>query len=397
MTDERPNDPFPFNAGTDTAPQPRIDSPPAPNPQRGGLSRRLVAGVAALVLASGVTGGATGAWLASDHGSTTTTTLPAVSTDVHPATASNGTVAGVAAKVLPAVVSIMVRSADGSGGEGSGFVITPDGKTVTNNHVVTAASGGTITVQMNDGSTHSARVLGKDSISDLAVIQIQGVHDVPTLVFGRSATLQVGQPLVAVGSPLGLSGTVTSGIVSALNRPVRTGSETDPTGSTVIDAIQTDAAINPGNSGGPLVDMAGNVVGIDSAIATLGSGFGGQSGNIGVGFAIPVDQARQIVQQLINTGHATHGWLGVALAPDTSSTPTSGAQLASVVAGGPAAKAGLRTGDLVTKVDDRRIDSADALIAAVRSAGPHATVTITYTRGGTSHTVKVALGTQTGS
>jgi putative serine protease PepD len=200
---------------------------------------------------------------------------------------------------------------------------------------------------------------------------------------------------VAIGSPLGLQGSVTSGIVSALNRPVRTGeaSGAGDTTSTVIDAVQTDAAINPGNSGGPLVNLAGQVVGINSAIASLGDG-SGQSGSIGVGFSIPIDQARAIAKQLIDSGHATHAQLGVSVRDASSSdgSSTAGAYLAVVAAGGGAQAAGLQAGDIVTKVGDRRIDGADALIAAIRSDKPNQKVQLTYVRDGKTHQATVTLG-----
>jgi putative serine protease PepD len=218
--------------------------------------------------------------------------------------------------------------------------------------------------------------------------------------FGRNSGGAI--TVVAVGSPLGLSGTVTSGIVSALDRPVTTGDDSggsgqDPFGqqqttqsSAVLDAIQTDAAINPGNSGGPLVDLAGRVVGINSAIASLGAAAGSsQSGSIGLGFAIPIDQAKRIAQELIDTGKATHPQLGVQV---TDATTGNGALLRSVTSGGPADKAGLKAGDVVTSVDGKAVDSAEDLIAHVRSSAPGATVKVTYTRDGTSTTVDVTLG-----
>jgi putative serine protease PepD len=291
----------------------------------------------------------------------------------------------VAATVLPSVVSIQVQGPTGSG-EGTGVVLSSDGLILTNNHVVAgAAEGGDVQVTFNDGSTADARIVGRDPVTDLAVIEAQGVSGLTEATLGSSADLDPGEQVVAIGSPLGLQGTVTSGIVSALNRPVRTGDASSAeSASTVIDAIQTDAAINPGNSGGPLVNLRGEVVGINSAIATLGAG--GQSGSIGLGFSIPIDQARAIATPLIDTGTATHAQLGVSV-QDTAD----GAGIAVVGEGSAAAASGLQAGDVITKVGDRVTDSADALIAAVRSYRPGDEVTLTYRRGGEESTVTVTL------
>ena len=295
--------------------------------------------------------------------------------------------------MLPSVVSISVRTASG-GGSGTGVVISSDGLILTNNHVVAEAEqGASMQVSFNDGRTAAATLVGRDPVTDLAVIRATGVSDLKPATLGDSSVLKPGQSVVAIGSPLGLEGTVTSGIVSALNRPVRTG-DSNPTGesqSTVIDAIQTDAAINPGNSGGPLVNMRGEVVGINSAIASLGSG-GGQSGSIGLGFSIPIDQARSVADQLTKSGKAVHAQLGVSVSDIADGTTPGGAGIAMVTPGGGAAKAGIEVGDVVTKVGDREIDSADALIAAVRSHQPGDKVTLTYTRGGDSRTATVTLG-----
>jgi putative serine protease PepD len=325
------------------------------------------------------------------QGTSTTTTAPAAS----------GSVEAVAAAVLPSVVSIEVSTAQG-GGEGTGIVLSADGLILTNNHVVAeaASGGGSITVTLNDGSTAKATIVGRDPVTDLAVIKAQGVSGLKKATLGSSAALAPGEQVVAIGSPLGLQGTVTSGIISALNRPVRTGDATGAeTSSTVIDAIQTDAAINPGNSGGPLVNLRGEVVGINSAIASLGASAGAQSGSIGLGFSIPIDQARIVAQQLIKTGTAVHAQLGVSVR-DTSTTGSStfsnGAAVADVTAGGAAEKAGLRQGDVITKVGSRTVDSADALIAAIRSHRPGDKVVLTYLRNGTSSTSQVTLGSDAG-
>jgi putative serine protease PepD len=328
-------------------------------------------------------------------------------------TGSPRSYAAIASKVLPCVVSINVTTPNQSD-TGSGVILRSDGYILTNNHVVSAASsGGSVTVTFNDGSSTAAKVVGTDPLDDLAVLRVAktGLH---AATLGDSSKIQVGDPVLAVGSPLGLSGTVTAGIVSAVNRPVETqdqqqqpqqidpfgfgfgnggGSSQQSSQPTVIDAIQTDAAINPGNSGGALVDAAGQVIGINSAIASLGSnGLGSQSGNIGVGFAIPIDQAKTIAAELITTGHATHPLLGVQLADATSADGTDRALVRSVTANGPAAKAGIKGGDVITAIDGRATAGADAVIAAVRTFQPGDHVSVTYIRNGNAHTVTVTLG-----
>jgi putative serine protease PepD len=260
-----------------------------------------------------------------------------------------------------------------------------------------AAQGVKATATFADGRTVPFTVVGADPSDDIAVVRAQGVSGLTPITLGASKDLKVGQNVVAIGSPLGLQGTVTTGIVSALNRPVATGDET--TGqSSVINAIQTDAAINPGNSGGALVNMNGELVGINSAIASLGGGGGGdgqdsgggQSGSIGLGFAIPADQAKRISDQLISTGSVTHASLGVQLGKGSNS---SGAAVAQVTDGGPAATAGLPSGVVITKVDDQAIDGPEALVAAVRSKAPGDNVAVTYQdASGASQTVQVTLG-----
>jgi putative serine protease PepD len=369
-------------------------SPPAypDQPRR----RRGVTTLIAVALAAGLIGG--GASAAVTHqldDNSTAAAVPALNTPVSATKTSPDAVEQVASRLLPSVVSIQERAPDGSGGEGTGVILSADGLILTNNHVVAnAANGGSLSVTLNDGSTTSATIVGRDPVTDLAVVRAKGVSGLRVATLGRSSDLRAGESVVAIGSPLGLQGTVTSGIVSALNRPVRTGdAASGDASSTVIDAVQTDAAINPGNSGGPLVNLAGQVVGINSAIATLGGG-SGQSGSIGVGFSIPIDQARWIAKQLIDSGHATHAQLGVSVrdALSTDSAGTAGAYLAAVTPGGGAQAGGLQAGDIVTKVDDRRIDGADSLIAAIRSHRPGHKVQLTYVRGGKIDQTAVTLG-----
>ncbi len=307
-------------------------------------------------------------------------------------------VAGVAARVVPSVVSLQVRGTNGSG-TGSGFVIAEDGYILTNNHVVAgAADGGTIEVSFADGKESAARIVGSDPSYDLAVVKVDG-DNLPTLPFGDSDAVVVGDPVIAIGSPLGLSGTVTAGIVSALNRPVTAGGSGGDTA--FISAIQTDAAINPGNSGGPLVDMQGRVVGVNSAIATLGRGpMSGESGSIGLGFAIPIDQAARTAAQLIESGRATHPVIGVSLDPGyqgegarvAETGGTDGAAQEPVVPGGPADKAGIRRGDVIVAIDDKPIADNAELIVAIRARRPGDKVRFTIERNGEKRSVDVVLG-----
>ncbi|HEX8001693.1 MAG TPA: trypsin-like peptidase domain-containing protein [Mycobacteriales bacterium] len=353
----------------------------APDRRPGRASIAVVAAVAAL--AGSVGGVFAGRELAGDPAPAVTAvgsgSVPVNVRDVAP-----GSYQEVAAKVLPSVVSLTVAGFNGRG-SGSGVVIRADGYVLTNNHVIDGAQS--IRVTFNDGSSADGRVVGADAASDLAVVRVDKTG-LPAATLGSSANVKVGDQVLAVGSPLGLSGTVTAGIVSALNRPVNTtgGSGFNaPSVATVIDAIQTDAAINPGNSGGALVDLAGQVIGINSAIAST------SGGNIGVGFAIPIDQAKAIAQQLIETGRASRAQLGVSVATATTETGDTRVVLQAVTPGGPAEQAGLRAGDTILKIGDTVVADADGLIAAVRSHRPGETVQVTYERDGSRKTVTVRL------
>lgn len=299
-----------------------------------------------------------------------------------------GSVEDVASVVLPSVVSIQVLGPS-SRSEGSGSIISEDGYVLTNNHVIEDAKrSGRIVVTLNDGSRYDADLVAGDPNTDVAVIKMRDAHGLSVINFGDSSSVKVGQEVVAVGSPLGLSATVTSGIVSALNRPVRASGSNEGETS-LIDAIQTDAAINPGNSGGPLVDMAGNLIGMNSVIATT-STLGGSSGSIGLGFAIPANFARRVATQLIETGEAKQPMIGIQVQdrPDIS-----GALVVSVTPGGPGDEGGLRSGDVITGVNERRLESADALIAAVRSSdfGAQVTLKVTDLEGENPRDVHVTL------
>lgn len=296
-------------------------------------------------------------------------------------------IAGLAARVIPAVVSIAVKGFSGSG-TGSGFFLDSDGFILTNNHVVeAAATGGTITVELSDGKKYRAKLIGRDSSYDLAVLKID-VAGAPTLQLGNSEQVQVGDAVIAIGSPLGLSGTVTSGIISSKNRAVTTGNGNGE--SSFINALQTDAAINPGNSGGPLVDATGAVIGVNSAIATLG--FSSQAGSIGLGFAIPINQAKKTAEQLIKTGSATYPIMGISV--DTRFTGT-GALITSegvgITPGGPADKVGLKAGDVIIEFDGAEVDNSDELIVMIRSKNVGDKVKIKYKRNSLIKEVTVTL------
>jgi putative serine protease PepD len=311
-----------------------------------------------------------------------------------------GSIAGIAQRLVPSVVMIKVSNGT-EGGAGTGFIVH-GGYIVTNNHVVApAVNGGNMQVVFNDGKTTTATIVGHDPTTDIAVIKPGTLGGRKSLTLGNSDDLAVGDPVIAIGSPLGLAGTVTTGIVSALNRPVSTSGEGGE--SAFINAVQTDAAINPGNSGGPLVDAKGQVIGVNSAIATLGSQTLGsdkqQSGSIGLGFAIPSNQVKRVAEQLISGGKATHPIIGACIdmayqgggariATDGSQTCKGG----TIVAGGPAQKAGLKAGDIITSFDGKTITGSDELIMAIRAKTPGQRVQIAYTRGAQHATTELTLG-----
>jgi putative serine protease PepD len=296
----------------------------------------------------------------------------------------------VAAKVLPSVVTLKTDLGGGAVQEGSGIILTADGLIMTNAHVVAAgvAPPSSTTAALNDGRTVPFGIIAADPTSDIAVVRAEGISGLTAISLGSSADLRVGQQVVAVGSPLGLSDTVTVGIVSALNRPVFDGVDADNPAA-AFDAIQTDAALNPGNSGGALVDMNGNLIGMNSAMASMG-GLGG-AGSIGIGFAIPIDHAARIANELIATGTASHAWLG---AQAISETGCEGARIIGVATGSPAAEAGLPDGALVTKVGDQVIQNAGTLYAAVQSQAPGTRIAVGFLDPvGDPRTVLVTLGT----
>jgi putative serine protease PepD len=395
---------------------------PAPfgaQPAKPRAARRwLAAGAAAvvLVLGGGVVGGVTVHALDGNG----VTESPVVST---PVSSKGGSLANMVAQVQPSVVSLKVQPDNSqSGDEGSGVIIRSDGMILTNNHVVSSVAdgGGTITVTFSDGKQASAKVVGTDPAGDLAVVQAQGKSGLKPATLGDSSKMRVGDGVVAIGSPLGLEGSVTQGIVSALNRsysvaaedqqpqqqnqnpfnfgqPRKNQQQQQGSGSTVTipNAIQTDAAINPGNSGGPLLNMAGQVIGINSAIRGADSS-SGQAGNIGIGFAIPINTAKSTADQLIDGKKVQHALFGVKVGDavsdgqGASGTPQ-GALVADVTKGGPADKAGLKKGDVITEVDGTQVTDSASLVSVISAHKPGDKVKITYSRNGSTKTTTATL------
>jgi S1-C subfamily serine protease len=369
-------------------------SEPVPAPRRAGRLRIGLAGLVAGALIGGGAGAGVVALVDDPAGSSGGNAAAQNVVIQDPETATTATAA--AAKAAPSVVTVYVTSSSASG-SGSGVVLTEDGYVVTNNHVV--AEGGdadSVQVRTSDGTLYDATVVGTDPASDIAVLQLDGAEGLTPATFADSDDVQVGDVAVAIGAPLGLSNTVTDGIISATDRAVQTGSTQDDT--TVIDALQTDAAINPGNSGGALVNGAGEVVGINTAIATVASGVPGaqsQSGNIGVGFAIPSNTAKRIAQEIVGTGSATRAFLGVSAqtaADDQNESVGTGAEIVTVEPDSAAADAGLQVGDVITAVGDRPVTTSTELTAAVRSQAPGASVDLTVRRGDQTRTAEVTLG-----
>jgi putative serine protease PepD len=331
-----------------------------------------------------------------------TTTAGNGSSSASPSGAISQTTEAAAAMALPSVVKIYGTGPSQSG-SGSGIILTSNGQILTNNHVAELGTGGgKLSVSFNDGSTARATIVGRDPLTDLAVIQAKGVKGLQPATIGNSDALSVGEQVIAVGSPFGLDSTVTTGVVSALNRPVTTQGESANDPTTIFPAIQTDAAINPGNSGGPLIDDHGDVVGIDSAIRTDTSSMSGQGGSIGLGFAIPINDAIPIVQQLRQHQTPTHALIGVEVAPTPATDKVGlpdGAPVEKVTPGSAGAAAGLSKGDVITKVDNTLVSDADSLIATIRSYRPGDSVTLTVMKStpnghttGSPRTVSLTLG-----
>ncbi len=356
-----------------------------------------VAGLALVVgVLGGLAGGALQTELASQPG-TNGAGLGGVRTQTAaPLEADNGSVSAVAQALLPSTVQIVAEfDGQAAGATGSGFVLDREGHVVTNNHVVASAASddGPIVVIDHSGERHEATVVGRSSVYDLAVLDVDGADGLEPAALGASQVLHVGDPVVAFGAPLGLSQTVTSGIVSALNRPVTTSGESDDD-SSYINAVQTDAAINPGNSGGPLVNLAGEVVGVNSAIATTG-GASNEAGNIGVGFAIPIEQVRTTVDQILRTGKAEYPVIGATVRTGGEAT-SEGATITEVLPDTPASRAGLEEDDVITSVGDQPVNDGIALIVAIRTHLPGETVEMSVVRGGEESVVEVELDGKVG-
>jgi len=380
-------------------------------PSRPGWLAGVAVAAGAAVLASLGTAGALNAFGSPASAATSSSATAQQSAPLVKGSTTAPNWVATAAAVKPSVVSVRVQAADGSGGQGSGVVLDTAGRVLTNNHVVAAGagSGTTISVVLADGRTYKATIVGTDPATDLAVIAIQQPpKDLVPATFADSSQVRVGDPVMAIGNPLGLSSTTTTGVVSALNRPVTTAAEApqqqDPQGApgqaqpqaerVVTDAIQTDAAVNPGNSGGALVDSGGRVIGITSSIASLGASDGGQAGSIGLGFAIPANEAKDVAQQLVSTGSVQHAYLGVTLADGTAmldGAQRAAAVVGTVTPGSPAAKAGLQAKDAVVAVDGRPLEGADSLVAQVRAQNPGSTIDLTVVRGGEPQTLHLTL------
>ncbi|TDT38172.1 putative serine protease PepD [Streptomyces sp. BK208] len=376
---------------------------PDRTPRRRRTTRTLVGGALLIALVSGGIGGGVGAYL-ERNGGVGTVELPQAAPEA--AERAPDSVAGIAARALPSVVTLHVSGSEAAG-TGTGFVLDDRGHILTNNHVVEpAGSGGEITVTFNSGDTAEATVVGRDSGYDLAVVKVKGVSGLTPMPLGNSESVRVGDPVVAIGAPFDLAGTVTSGIISAKERPITAGGEeSDGSDVSYVDALQTDAPINPGNSGGPLLDARGRAIGINSAIRSADSGSadadGGQAGSIGLGFAIPINQGKRVAEELINTGKAAHPVIGVTL--DMGYTGD-GARVGAkggdggpaVTAGGPGAKAGIEPGDVITAVDGQRVHSGEELIVKTRAHRPGDRLELTLERDGKERKVSLVLGSAGG-
>jgi len=385
-----------------TAPASALAFAEVDKPARARVGAGAVTAIAAGALLIGALGGF-GAAFAYDQvsgdsaPSSQTATLPAADVTDSPQTLEPGSIGAISAAVMPSVVSIESSTAEGRASTGSGFIVREDGYIATNNHVVEGAEGGTVKVLFSDGSVVDATVVGTSSDYDLAVLKVDKTGLTP-LALGDSDALVVGDPVIAIGSPLGLDSTVTTGIVSALHRAVTTSGESADTAPAFIDAIQTDAAINPGNSGGPLIDAAGQVIGINSAIASLSSGQD-QAGSVGLGFAIPSNQVRRTVEEIIATGTATFPVVGIMLDPSNQGegvlVATEVEGQSGVIPGGPADEAGIEPGDVITAIDGRTIARGDDLVVAIRAKAPGDTVVLTVKRDGKEQDITVKLTANT--
>ncbi|WP_426565616.1 S1C family serine protease [Angustibacter sp. McL0619] len=396
-------------------------APPAATPTQQASRPRWVEVSVAAVVAALVAGGTTAAVLAADNNDASNVSStsnghssgnPAAGTGSGPVSQANAVAPDwnkVATAVEPSVVAISATTQSG-GSEGSGTILDTKGRVLTNNHVVAGVgSDATLKVTTSAGLTYPATVVGTDPSTDLAVIQMKGATNLTPATLGDSDSVRVGAPVMAVGNPLGLAGTVTTGIVSALDRPVTTTNETEgdqsgqgqqpsqgsSTDSTVVtNAIQTDAAVNPGNSGGALVDTSGRVIGIPSSIASLGASAGSQSGSIGLGFSIPINEGKSIADQLIADGTAEHPFLGVSLKDGSvkqGNAERDAAIVAEVTASSPASAAGMKKDDAIIAVDGESVNSSESLVAQIRERSVGSKVELTIVRDGKQQTVNATL------
>jgi putative serine protease PepD len=362
--------------------------------------------VAATALVAGGVGGGVG-YLAADRSDSTGSTTISAAGDPEVLNRSPQSVAGIAQRALPSVVTLEAQGARGEGGTGTGFVYDKQGHILTNNHVVaSAADGGRLTATFSDGKKYTAEVVGRAQGYDVAVIKLKnagGARLTPLPLGDSDKKVAVGDATIAIGAPFGLSGTVTTGIISAKNRPVAS-SDGGSSNASYMSALQTDAPINPGNSGGPLLNAQGAVIGINSAIQSAGNGIGGetqQSGSIGLGFAIPINQAKRVAETLIKTGEPVYPMIGVQV---DMREQADGARISEngsggsepITPGGPADRAGLRPGDVITKLDGTLIDSGPTLISTIWTHQPGDTVNLTYKRDGKEATAEVTLGSRKG-
>jgi putative serine protease PepD len=349
--------------------------------------------IALIALVLGLGGGALGGYLVAEGTGGSGGVLEVERRTAPPLEADNRSVAAVAAKVLPSTVQIVAEfQGQERGATGSGFVFDKQGHVITNNHVVAeaAAKDGPIRVIDQEGNRKKAEVVGTSAVYDIAVLKIEPSDDLVPAAIGSSQQMRVGETVVAFGSPLGLSATVTSGIVSAVNRPVTTGNGDD---SSFINAVQTDAAINPGNSGGPLVDLQGQVIGVNSAIASLGSIARDEGGNIGVGFAIPIEQVQVTTDQILRTGKAQYPVIGATV---RGTEEGNGATVQQINPGSPAARSELEVGDVIVAVDGQPVTGSTDLVVAIRTHQPGEEVTLTIRRDGQERRVSVGLDGKVG-
>ncbi|WP_226484866.1 S1C family serine protease [Streptomyces parvulus] len=386
----------PWTASAATAP---LQHSGTPDERRRRTRKALIGGALLIALVSGIAGGVVGVHL-ERNGGVGTVELPQAGAES--AKRAPGSVAALAGRALPSVVTLHVSGSE-SAGTGTGFVLDDRGHILTNNHVVDpAGDGGEITVTFNSGDTAEATVVGRDSGYDLAVVRVKGVSGLTPMPLGNSDNVRVGDPVVAIGAPFDLAGTVTSGIISAMERPITAGGEEgDASDVSYVDALQTDAPINPGNSGGPLLDSRGRAIGINSAIRSAGGGGaesdGGQSGSIGLGFAIPINQGKRVAEELINTGRASHPVIGITLDMDYSGDGARvGADGSAVTKGGPGAEAGIEPGDVITAVDGQRVHSGEELIVKTRAHRPGDRLELTLERDGRERKISLVLGSSDG-